>query len=181
MGAQKQKTEGGQGGRRGRSKMDHWVTTAEIKDAARIRRRRESKTIVAKEKAEADKAILFTWEVLPGKWTVKKKFVGQWRITELKDFDTDYADLCGPANVEIDTRGTGSMNFGAVEMELDCKMDDQNERVLCFTFEGADEGDPISGRGYCLVDNDDMIGRMYRHFGDKFDFKARRMTKDKKA
>jgi hypothetical protein len=53
MGTQKQKTEGGQGGRRGHSNMDHWVTTAEIKDSARIRRRRESKTIVAKEKAEA--------------------------------------------------------------------------------------------------------------------------------
>jgi hypothetical protein len=53
MGTQKLKIEGGQGGRRGHSNMNHWVTTAEIKDAARIRRRREARTIVAKEKLEA--------------------------------------------------------------------------------------------------------------------------------
>ena len=49
MGALKQKSEGGQGGRRGHSNMDHWVTTAEIKEAARGRRRREAKAIIAKE------------------------------------------------------------------------------------------------------------------------------------
>jgi len=50
------KTEGGQGGRRGHSNMDHWVTTAEIKDATRGRRRREAKAAVAGEQAD-DEAI----------------------------------------------------------------------------------------------------------------------------
>ena len=40
------KTEGGQGGRRGHSNMSHWTYTEEIKDAARKRRRIESKKIV---------------------------------------------------------------------------------------------------------------------------------------
>ena len=52
MGTLKQKSEGGQGGRRGHSNMDHWVTTVEIKAATRGRRRREAKAIVAKEKFE---------------------------------------------------------------------------------------------------------------------------------
>lgn len=42
------KTEGGQGGRRGHSNMDHWGTTAEIKDATRGRRRREGKADVTR-------------------------------------------------------------------------------------------------------------------------------------
>ena len=43
------KTEGGQGGRRGHSNMSHWTYTEEIKDAARKRRRIESKKIVTAE------------------------------------------------------------------------------------------------------------------------------------
>ncbi len=125
-----------------------------------------------------DKLFHFVWEVPAGKWTVKKKFVGQWRVTELQGFDADYADLCGPAMMKISTRGTGQMNFGAVEMELDCKMDDLDERVLRFSFEGADEGDPICGRGYCIIDGDEMIGRIFRHYGDEFGFRARRVGKD---
>lgn len=46
MAIPKIKTEGGQGGRRGHSNMAHWMYTEEIKDAARKRRRKESKEIV---------------------------------------------------------------------------------------------------------------------------------------
>jgi hypothetical protein len=120
------------------------------------------------------------WEVPPGRWAVKKKFVGLWRIIELQGYDSDYVDLCGPAKLKITTRGGGQINFGAVEAEIDCKMDDLDERVLRFTFEGGDEGDQIFGRGYCLVDGDQMTGRMFRHFGDEFSFKAKRLSKDKK-
>lgn len=117
------------------------------------------------------------WEVPVGKWMVKRKFVGQWRVTELQGFGSDYVDLCGPAKLKLSTRGTGRMNFGAVDVELDCKMDEQDERVLRFSFEGADEGDPISGRGYCLVEGNEMVGRVFRHFGDEFGFKAKKMGK----
>jgi peptidyl-tRNA hydrolase len=53
MGSVRLKIEGGQGGRRGHSNMTHWVSTEEIKSAARIRRRRESKAIIARETVEA--------------------------------------------------------------------------------------------------------------------------------
>jgi hypothetical protein len=55
------------------------------------------------------------WEVPPGRWAVKKKFVGSWRIAELQGYDSDYVDLCGPAKLKITTRGGGHINFGAVE------------------------------------------------------------------
>jgi hypothetical protein len=38
-GLKKIPSEGGSGGKRGHSAMEHWSFTAEIKDAARIRRR----------------------------------------------------------------------------------------------------------------------------------------------
>ncbi len=36
-------TEGGSGGKRGHSNMEHWARTEEIKDAARIQRRRRDR------------------------------------------------------------------------------------------------------------------------------------------
>ena len=85
----------------------------------------------------ADKISHFIWKIPPGKWAVKKKFVGAWRIIELEGFDAAYVDLCGPAIIKISSSEIGRMNFGAVEMELDCKMDDLNEQVVRFSFEGA--------------------------------------------
>jgi hypothetical protein len=124
---------------------------------------------------------IFVWHVPPGKWTVKKKFVGQWRVTELQGFDAEYVDLCGPAKLHVSTRGIGRMNFGAVDIELDCKMDDRDENMLQFSFEGGDEGDAICGRGYCLVEGDDMVGRLFRHGSDDFGFRAKRVVKGKNA
>ena len=43
MGLLKYKTEGGSGGKRGHSNMNHWVTTEEIKTATKKRRRLEAK------------------------------------------------------------------------------------------------------------------------------------------
>jgi hypothetical protein len=60
------KIEGGQGGRRGHSNMEHWVTTAEIKGAARGLRRREAKTITAQERATVDEAPSRSADSRPG-------------------------------------------------------------------------------------------------------------------
>jgi hypothetical protein len=117
------------------------------------------------------------WHVKPATWAVKKIFVGKWRITELDGYDADYVDLSGPAMLDISTRGNGNMNFGAVEAMLDCKTDELDERILRFSFEGEDEGDSICGRGYCLADEDQMVGRIFRHLGDELSFKAKRVPK----
>jgi hypothetical protein len=45
----KGKTEGGSGGKRGHSNMNHWVTTAEVKDASRKLRRLDAKKVIARE------------------------------------------------------------------------------------------------------------------------------------
>jgi hypothetical protein len=50
MGAKRhKKIAGGQGGRRGHSNMDHWVSTEEIKTATRILRRRADKNQAAEQ------------------------------------------------------------------------------------------------------------------------------------
>jgi hypothetical protein len=123
----------------------------------------------------------FAWKVPSGKWAVKKKFAGEWRIIELEGFDTGYVDLCGPATIKISSGGIGRMSFGAAAIALDCKMDDLNEQVVRFSFEGSDEGDPIRGRGYCLNENHTMTRRIFRHCGDEISLEAQRMAKDREA
>jgi len=50
MGILKGNTEGGSGGKRGHSNMDHyWVYSEEVKDTARRRRRLEAKQVVKEE------------------------------------------------------------------------------------------------------------------------------------
>jgi hypothetical protein len=43
------KTEGGNGGKRGHSNMDHWMTTEEIKDITRKRRRLEEEAAITEQ------------------------------------------------------------------------------------------------------------------------------------
>ena len=56
MGILKGKPDGGQGGKRGHSNMDHWVYTEEIKEASRKRRRIVAKAEITEGLAETETA-----------------------------------------------------------------------------------------------------------------------------
>lgn len=45
MGTYKGPTEGGSGGKRGHSNMEHWTDTKELKDSSKKRRRKEDETV----------------------------------------------------------------------------------------------------------------------------------------
>ncbi|MEW6187974.1 MAG: hypothetical protein AB1585_19810 [Thermodesulfobacteriota bacterium] len=79
---------------------------------------------------------------------IKKTCVGQWFITEMELWDKEYIDLEVPGHLTIEKEGTSLLQFGAVEIDMDCRVESVNglER-LDFTFEGSDEGDPICSRG----------------------------------
>lgn len=52
MSIRKGPTEGGSGGRRGHSGMEHWGFTDEVKEAARKRRRLDDKAVIDEEAKE---------------------------------------------------------------------------------------------------------------------------------
>ena len=56
MGILKGKPDGGQGGKRGHSNMDHWVFTEEIKEASRKRRRISAKLELTEGLVEYERA-----------------------------------------------------------------------------------------------------------------------------
>lgn len=57
--------EGGSGGGRGHSAMEHWMKTAEIKDAARIVRRRGSRAAIAEGRSESSASTRLADEMCP--------------------------------------------------------------------------------------------------------------------
>jgi len=57
MGTMKGKTEGGSGGKRGHSNMDHWAFTEEIKESSKIQRRNKKKKEILDEVKEWGKSV----------------------------------------------------------------------------------------------------------------------------
>jgi hypothetical protein len=84
----------------------------------------------------------------------KCKLIGRWRIVEADIWDRDYLDLCGPAMMTITDQGHGEIAFGAFEAALDIEY---GRDSIGFTWEGSDEGDPVSGNGSAELMDDGSI------------------------
>jgi hypothetical protein len=95
----------------------------------------------------------------------------------MQRFGADAIDLCGPAHIKIMRRGNGRLVFGAVNSEIEGKIDELDGMIFRFTFDGEDDADFICGRGYCVVEADEMVGRVLLYLGEESGFKARRLPK----
>jgi len=107
--------------------------------------------------------------------TLKQAYVGKWRIDHMDEWDKDFIDLVAPGHFTIKKDGTGFFQFGVVEGELDCRIEDSSgtER-LAFSWQGFDEGDEVSGRGWAEVEGKKMKGWIHFHMGDDSGFTARK-------
>ncbi len=102
-------------------------------------------------------------------------YIGKWRIVEMDQWDQEFVDLVIPGHVTIRKDGKGSFQFGAVEGEMDCHVQrtDAHEQIE-FTWDGFDEGDEVSGRGWVRVDGEDMTGHLFFDAGDDSGFRAKK-------
>jgi hypothetical protein len=105
---------------------------------------------------------------------------GRWRIVEMSGWDRDAIDLVEPGFIEFAGDGRGQFGFIAGRGWLDCRPVEQDGRVgVEFTWEGVDEGDQVSGRGWAsLVDGETIEGRVFFHLGDDSSFRAKPPTVD---
>ena len=102
-----------------------------------------------------------------------KKYVGKWRITEMELWDQDFIDLVVPGHVTVKKTGQGSMQFGAVDCDLDCRVEQLGDLdILQFSFIGEDEGDTVVGRGWARLEGNRLEGKIVFHFGDESGFVA---------
>jgi hypothetical protein len=105
--------------------------------------------------------------------------IGRWRIVEMSGWDRDAIDLTEPGFIEFAGDGSGQFGFIAVRGWLDCRPAERNGRAgVDFTWEGVDEGDQVSGRGWAaLVDRETIEGHLFFHLGDDSNFRAAPFTR----
>lgn len=97
---------------------------------------------------------------------------GRWRIVETELWDSDALNLVAPAFIEFGEEGLGSFGLIAVQGEMDCREVVRDGRQgVEFSWEGNDECDPASGRGWAVPEEDGSLrGRIFFHFGDDSGF-----------
>ena len=89
-------------------------------------------------------------------------------------WDREAIDLVGPAFIEIARDGRGRFQFIAVHGVIDGRHVERDGRpAVEFTWDGFDEGDRVSGRGWVqLCPDDALVGHIYFHDGDDSGFRA---------
>jgi hypothetical protein len=103
------------------------------------------------------------------------RLTGLWRIVEMDLWDRDALDLVAPAFIEFTPDRTGSFGFIAVTGWMDCRNAGRGRSGIEFSWEGTDEGDRVSGRGWAALQDDGALhGRIYFHMGDDSGFRAER-------
>lgn len=103
---------------------------------------------------------------------------GWWRIVEMSAWDRDAIDLVEPGFIEFAGDGTGQFGFIAVRGQLDYRPVERDGRAgVEFTWDGFDEGDNVSGRGWAaVVDGETIEGHLFFHLGDDSSFRAKSFT-----
>jgi hypothetical protein len=102
-----------------------------------------------------------------------KPFVGKWIIVEMEVWDQEFVNMEVPGHFTFRKDGTGHFQFGLVQGEMDCRLENASGKArIDFSWEGQDELDPAMGRGWALIENEELQGRIFFHMGDDSAFRA---------
>jgi hypothetical protein len=103
----------------------------------------------------------------------KSAYLGLWKIVEMGQWARDYVDLEEPGFIEFERNGGGTLRFGVVDADLDCKAEERKGEVrIEFSFEGSNDADPCFGRGWAEIHGAELHGELFIHLGDGSRFKA---------
>ena len=100
--------------------------------------------------------------------------LGQWRITEMPDFDEEYLDGESPAFIQFNRDSGGEFHFGYVHGCMDCRPAERDGKpAIEWSWDGNDEHHQAQGRGWAVLASDGKLeGRIYFHEGDDYLFRA---------
>ena len=89
----------------------------------------------------------------------------------------DVIGLSGTPLFEFTSTTNGRFHFVAVAGYFDGRVSDFNSTRIEFSWEGTDDGSPVSGRGWVEPGSDgsdELVGRIFIHNGDDSGFRAKR-------
>jgi hypothetical protein len=80
--------------------------------------------------------------------------------------------------IEFERSETGQFQFGYVYGEMDCQVTERDGKpAVEFSWDGNDETEHVFGRGWAVLDGEDLEGMIFFHLGDDTDFTAKRAGK----
>jgi hypothetical protein len=102
-----------------------------------------------------------------------RQFAGKWRIVEMEVWGQDYVDMEVPGFIHIGSDGIGQFQFGLVSGDIDGRVEECGDMFrFDFSWSGRDERDPACGRGWAVIENSELCGRIYLHLADDSAFRA---------
>ncbi len=99
---------------------------------------------------------------------------GYWRISEMELWDQAFIDAETEGYFRFDHGESGEFQFGYVHASMTCEATERGGKpAVEWSWEGNDEMDHASGRGWASLDEDGKLqGRIYFSGGDKSSFIA---------
>lgn len=105
----------------------------------------------------------------------KNAFLGRFRITSMDQWDQEFVDEEVEGFFEFKKDGQREFHFGYVHGFIDYRLGTKDGKPCAeFTWEGNDEMDSAMGRGWAMIDGDEIDGMLFFHRGDESGFKAKR-------
>jgi hypothetical protein len=110
----------------------------------------------------------------------KNWIVGRWLIESMEMWDRDFIDAEVRGYFEFDAKDSGDFQFGYVQGYIDYRLGERDGTLAVeFTWDGHDEMDPAQGRGWMVLDGDELKGRLFFHLGDDSGIVLRREPQKK--
>lgn len=101
------------------------------------------------------------------------QFIGKWRIAEMEAWGQDYVDMEVPGFIHIDSEETGHFQFGLISGDIDGRVEQCGSSPRFeFSWSGQDENEYACGRGWAVIDDSELRGRIYLHLADDSAFRA---------
>ena len=98
---------------------------------------------------------------------------GSFKITQMDEWDQEFVDAEVPGFIRFDKDG-GEFQFGYVHGNMHVEFTERNGMPAAeWSWEGNDEMDPASGRGWAVLQDDGTLaGALFIHDGDGSGFLA---------
>ena len=100
-------------------------------------------------------------------------FEGRWRITSMEIWGQEFVDAEVEGFIEFRPNGLGSFQFAYVSGDIDYRDSTRDGKPSVeWSWDGNDEMDPAKGRGWAVIDGDEIHGVIAIHHGDQSEFVA---------
>jgi hypothetical protein len=107
------------------------------------------------------------------------RFLGRWKLASMSTWEEIDVRDEPFAFIEFERDGLGQFEFGDVGGDIDFRDSTRDGKpAVEFTWEGGDYVEPLSGRGWAVLDGDRLDGTMFIHLGEATEFSAVRATEE---